>query len=192
MKLLFIDCETTGLDPDKHALIQVAAIIEIDGQVKEELNVKMKPYKGQLVSGQALETTGIKLADLEGFPAPEEGYKQILGLFDRYIDKFNKLDKFHMVGQNPRFDHEFLNEFFYRNGNEYLYSYIKYHLIDLVALSAAMIMAGKMPLKDMKLETVATHLGIEHDAHDALSDIRVTREIFYRYINFIKASEAKL
>lgn len=34
MKILWIDTETTGLDPDKHGIIQLAMIVDIDGQIK--------------------------------------------------------------------------------------------------------------------------------------------------------------
>jgi DNA polymerase III epsilon subunit-like protein len=35
-KTLYIDTETTGTDPAKHGLIQLACIAEIDGEVAEE------------------------------------------------------------------------------------------------------------------------------------------------------------
>jgi exonuclease I len=42
---------------------------------------------------------------------------------------------------------------------------------------------GEITLQNYKLETVAGHFGIELKAHDALSDVKATREIIRKVLS---------
>ena len=48
MKEIFLDLETTGTKPDRHSIRQIAAIIRIDGEIKETLDIRVKPYKEEV------------------------------------------------------------------------------------------------------------------------------------------------
>ena len=186
MKLLYLDCETTGIDPFKNGLIQVAGLLEIDGEVKEEFNFKCRPFPGKLISEDALKANGVTLEELKVLPDPKEVYQKLLAIFDKYVDRYAKEDKFYQVGQNTKFDYDFLSQWFKDNGNKYFYAYVRYHLIDLIQATALFHVAGKMNLVNMKLETVAQFFRIDFKAHDALEDIKTARKIFYRYVELMK------
>lgn len=189
MKLLFLDTETTGTDPKKHGVIQIAGIVEIDGDIKEEFNFKCQPFPGQLISQDALKINGITLEQIKTFPMPGDTYKELETIFSKHIDRYDKTDKFYLVGQNIRFDYDMLTEFFMRNSNPYLYGYISYHLIDLIAITAMFTLAGKLKTANMKLMSIAEAMGIKFNAHDAMEDIKVCHEIFHRYKNIISKGE---
>lgn len=186
MKLIFIDTETTGTDPVKNGIVQIAGIIEIDGVVVEEFNLKCRPFEGQTYTAKALEVIGKSVEEIKEYPDPREAYRTLIKIFDKHINRYDKNDKFHMVGQNTKFDYDFLTEFFRMNMNKFFYAYVAYHLIDLIQATALFSVAGKMKLQNMKLQTVADYFGIKFGAHDALEDIRTTREIFYRFTDLIK------
>ena len=186
MKMLFIDLETTGTEPGRHGVVQIAGIIEIDGKVVEEFELKSHPFPGQTYDSEALRVIGKTEEEIGSYPEPHLAYKAIVCLFNKYIDRYNKADKLHMVGQNPRFDYDFLTAFFQNNGDKFLYAYIKYHLIDLIAATALFQAAGKIKVPNMKLETVSSYFGIEYKAHDAKEDVRITRKLYYTYVNLIK------
>lgn len=188
MKLLFLDTETTGLEVGKHGVIQISGVIEIDGEVKETFDIRCRPFPGQMVSQQALKVQDLTHERIITFQTPEEAYKKLLPIFDKYIDRYNKEDKFFLVGQNTKFDYDMLTEWFKRNGNNFLYAYIFYYLIDIVQISALFKMAGIINPENMKLKTLAKCFGIEFKAHDALEDIQATREMFHWYVKTIKLS----
>ncbi len=192
MKLLFLDTETTGLDPEKHAVIQISGIVEIDGEVKEEFDLRCKPFHGEMVSKEALAVNGITMAQLMAFDDPDKTHRRFYTLLDKYCNRYDKKTKFTMVGQNPKFDYDFLNKWFRKNGDIYWYSYVDYHLIDLIAATALMSLAGRLKVENMKLATVAAALGIEHQAHDALGDIRATRAAFHKYIDMARIQDKQL
>ena len=186
MKLLFLDTETTGLDPSKNGIIQIAGMVEIDGEVKEEFDLRVKPFPGQVISEEALKVTGKTVEEIQTYTEPLIGYRSFTEMLDKYVDKFNRADKFYMVGQNTKFDYDFMTEWFKRNGNPYFYGYVNYHLLDVIQATALFTVAGKMKLQNMKLGTVCEHFGIPLKAHDALEDIRATRQVFYKYVDMIK------
>ncbi len=184
--MLFIDLETTGVEPGKHGVVQIAGIIEIDGKIAEEFEFKSRLFPGQVSEPQALQVIGRTAEEIAGYPEPRLAYEGLAGIFNKYIDRYDKTDKLHMAGQNPRFDYDFLTAFFQNNGNQFLYAYIQFHLIDLMAATALFQAAGKMKVPNMKLETVSSYFGIQYKAHDAKEDVRVTRELYHTYVNLIK------
>ena len=53
-KVLYFDTETTGLDAGKHGIIQLAALMEIGGEIVETFNMKFQPHEGALINPEAL------------------------------------------------------------------------------------------------------------------------------------------
>lgn len=189
MKLLMLDTETTGLDPLKNGVIQIAGIIDIDGEVKEEFNFRVRPFKGDIIDLRALEVNGVSRADLEGFDAPEAVYERLRGILTRYVDRFNRKDKFYAVGQNIGFDIGFLREFFRKNKDIYFGSFVHYQMVDLIPISVLMKLAGRVKLDNFKLATVMQALGESEQTHDALHDVRAVRKIFYEYVSWVRVGK---
>jgi DNA polymerase-3 subunit epsilon len=186
MKFLFCDTETSGLDPVINAPIQISGIIDIDGIVQEEFDFYVKPFPNKKIDDYALKVNNLTKEKIETFEEPRVVYNKILSIFDKYVDKYNKQDKFFIVGQNISFDYSMLDQFFKDNGNKYFYSYVDYHKIDLIAISTLMKLAGKIQIDNLKLETCAKAFNIEFGAHNSMEDIRVTRELFYKYLDIVK------
>lgn len=67
MKRCYIDVETTGTNPAKHGIIQLAGKIVIDGVEKNSFDFKMKPFPGQEVEEEALKVTGTTREMIEGY-----------------------------------------------------------------------------------------------------------------------------
>jgi DNA polymerase-3 subunit epsilon len=183
MKILYFDTETTGTSAWKHDITQFAAIIEIDGVVKEEVNFRCQPTRWENIDPKALETTGVSIEQLRQLQPAKEMFKQIKALFDKYIPKYTKMpDKFYPAGHNVQFDLDFLNAFFKTHGSPDdqkwgITSYQNWRAHDSRVFGNFLGAAGKLPCQDMKLGTLCDHFGIEINAHDALSDIRATRAV---------------
>ena len=107
----------------------------------------------------------------------KEGYNELTKLFGKYIDKFNKNDKFTAIGYNVKFDMDFLSNFFKKNNDKFFGSWISWYALDPMQICFFYDFIGILKLNNYKLGTVCEHFGIELDAHDALNDIRATREV---------------
>jgi DNA polymerase III subunit epsilon len=181
MKILYFDTETTGVDCSRNEITQFAAIIEIDGVIKEEINWRCQPTRWECVDQGALMTTGITLEQLKTYQPADKMFADIKRLFQKYIPKYTKMpDKFYPAGHNVQFDLDFLNAFFKLHGNADdkqwgITSYQNWRALDSRVFANFLHANGYLNLQDVKLSTLARHFNIDIEAHDALSDIKATR-----------------
>lgn len=180
MKLLYFDTETTGLDVLRHNIVEIAMIVEIDKEVVYQTSINMQPITWDNISSEALEVTGLTIEKLKTFQTPQAGYQQILTVLDKYIDKYNTADKFHLAGYNVNFDLDMLQSLFKAMGNNYLGSYITWRCLDPYHHVQEMIIRGEINPVNAKLETIANLYQIPIEAHNALSDALAARELIYK------------
>ena len=188
-KIIFIDTETGGVNPEKAALIQLSGIIRIDKKDVEKFNFYIKPFENSEVNEKALEVQGRTLEELktEKYVEEKEVYKQFIKLLDKYIDKYDKTDKFIVAGYNVRFDVDVLKAFFQRHGNNFLFSYLDSSMLDPLYSIRLLQIAEVLPvLENNKLETWCKHFGIELKAHDSLEDIEATKKLIGKLISLIR------
>lgn len=188
-KIIFIDTETGGVNPEKAALIQLSGIIRIDKKDVEKFNFFIKPFENSEVNEKALEVQGRTLEELktDKYVEEKEVYKQFINLLDKYIDKYDKSDKFIVAGYNVRFDVDILKAFFQRHGNNFLFSYLDSSMLDPLYSIRLLQIAEILPvLENNKLETWCKHFGIELKAHDSLEDIEATKKLIGKLISLIR------
>lgn len=185
-KLCFIDTETTGTDPKKHGLIQLAGIIVVGGSELESFDFRPAPFESDVIDDSALAVNGVArdgLAKLEKPSIVHDAFQTILG---GHVDKFEKRDKFFFVGYNASFDMDFVRAFFVKCGNVYFGSWFFFPPIDVMNLAAVRLMDERPMMLNFKLGTVADALGLKTEGalHDALTDVRLTKELFYKLREF--------
>lgn len=176
-KALFFDTETTGLNPWKNDICQIACLIEIDGEIKAEFESKVRPFNIDNCDQKALDIHGYTVKDLEKFPAADKVHLKIKDFWGRFINKYDKMDKFTPIGYNVRFDMDFTQNFFKKNNDSYFSSFVNWKTVDPMYKLYEMDYQGKISLPNYKLVTVCQHFGIEIKAHDAMGDIKATREL---------------
>ena len=188
-KIIFIDTETGGVNPEKAALIQLSGIIRIDKKDVEKFNFYIKPFENSEVTEKALEVQGRTLEELktDKYVEEKEVYKQFIKLLDKYIDKYDRTDKFIVAGYNVRFDVDILKAFFQRHGNNFLFSYLDSSMLDPLYSIRLLQIAEVLPvLENNKLETWCKHFGIELKTHDSLEDIEATKKLIGKLISLIR------
>ncbi len=182
MKLFFFDLETTGVMHWKNGIHQISGCIEIDGVVKETFDFKVQPNPKAVIDDQALEVGGVTLEQVNAYPPMREVYNRLITMLSKYIDKYNKSDKFHLVGyNNASFDNQFLRAFFVQNGDNYFGSWFWSSSIDVMVLAAHYLMKVRHEMIDFKLKSVFEKcLGAydEKKLHDATYDIELTRSLY--------------
>lgn len=182
MKLLFFDLETTGVNPGKNGIHQISGMIEIDGVEKERFDFHVQPNPKAVIEEQALSVAGVTREEVMAYPSMGEVYNQLISMLGKYVDKFNKTDKFFLVGyNNASFDNQFLRGFFLQNGDKYFGSWFWSNSIDVMVLASHHLANRRKDMENFKLATVAKFMGVNVDdeaLHDAFYDIYLTREIY--------------
>lgn len=185
MKLFFADTETTGLDPLRNEAFQLAFIVEVDGKVVCEKNIRMRPARPENADAKALEVTKKTLAELATYPLRQQAYREFTETLAKFVDKYDKNDKLVWVGQNPEFDVRFVRSFFKEHNDNYFGSWFDSRPADLISLAVAAKVKGLINPENFKLGTLAAEFGIKFDAHDALADVRATRQVWQRLSAFL-------
>lgn len=178
-KILWVDTETTGLSAKKHSVWQIAAIAEIDGKIRDKVDIKMNPPGDVEIDPEALERGGVTRETLYGYDSYAIGHQSLIALLSRYVDRFDKADKFVMAGYNVHFDYEFLRAFFMRLKDKFFGSWFFWPQLDVATYVAQATADGRLRLPNYKLETVCGALSIPIRPHDALSDVGATRHLYY-------------
>ncbi len=194
MKEFFFDLETTGVKYWKNGIHQIAGAIVIDGTLTEEFNFKVRPNPNATIEEEALSIAGVTKQQIMQYPPMEDVYNSLIALLGKYIDKYDKYDKFFLIGyNNSSFDNQFLRAFFTQNGDNYFGSWFWSSQIDVMVLAAFELMSERAKMENFKLMTVAKQIGLSIDEtklHDASYDIQLTIQI-YNAIQEKKLSKVK-
>jgi len=188
MKVFAFDVETTGTEPLKHEIVQLAGKIFINGNEKEDINLLFRPENIYAIDQKALEIIGKTEDELKQYPHKSNGFKKLIEVLDRYVDKYNPDDKFYFCGYNVSFDILFLRDLFetfnigLKKKKYYFGSYFWWYntdpRIDPFSFLQMYKIKYDIPIKNLKLSSVCKHFGVRLDnAHDALADIEATLEL---------------
>jgi DNA polymerase III epsilon subunit-like protein len=185
-KILWVDLETTGTNPEKHAIIQIAALVDSGNEILGKFNQELAPHEGALITAEALVIQNTTVADIKNRPDPRVVYHTFLEFMEAFIDKFNYKDKFVIAGYNVSFDVQFLRSFFTRQGDKFFGSWFWWPALDVASFVAKYMSETSFIPQNFKLETLCNHFGLPLKAHDALQDIWATRELYHRLTGGIK------
>jgi DNA polymerase-3 subunit epsilon len=194
-KLLFIDVETTGVNPERNGLTQISGCVQIGSEIKESFDYFVRPFLQDEIEDTALEVTGINRRQLlqpdhpnflavpgQHFEDARTIYLRLAEMLGRYVDQYKKNDKFQFVGYNAHsFDMPFMRRFWEKNGDRYFGSWFWYPCLDVMLVWAQILQPVRAELTNFKLATVARYCGINVDdnrLHDSHYDIELTRELW--------------
>ncbi len=174
----FLDTETTGLDPEKHEIIEIGCVLvqlkntngENVFEVIEEFEYKVKPEKIEIADPVALRVNGYNEADWI--------FALKLSEVMKIVSK--KTKNAILVGHNVAFDYAFLQNAFAKTGEENL---MHYHKLDTISMAfAKLCMEGE--IGGYSLHKLTEKFGIVNtNAHTALADARATFELFKKLVS---------
>jgi len=163
---VWLDTETTGLNPNLNDIIEIAIIrVENDGSEKV-MHLFINVERPDNARPRALEINGY---------TPEKWAER--GALDgaeawRQIAESGILEEAIIAGQNVRFDAAFINASFERHGIE---SRMDYHLYDTCTLALEHLRPW---VTSISLVPLCVALGVPVvDAHTALADTRMTMAV---------------
>ena len=184
MKIIYVDTETTGATPsgpNAHDVVQLAVIVEIDGQIVERLTLECAPFRPTNYEPEALSITGTTMGQLLLRPDPTATYKKFTDLLHKYRSKYDKKDRFFFVAYNAQFDYQVLIEQAKKAGDEWFMTNFWSPPICVMMAAANILMPVRDQMPNFKLQTVCKYCEIEFDnnaAHDALYDLSKTVELY--------------
>ncbi len=152
-----VDIETTGLDPKKDKITEIAAVRVEGGQVRESFHRLVNP-------GRKLEERIVSLTGLTDEMLKEAPYIQdVMGEFLAFETTGC------LLGHSILFDYSFLKRAAVNGRKEF-----ERVGIDTLAISRKYL----QELESRSLPYLCSYFGIAHHAHRALSDVEATLELY--------------
>ena len=168
--ILFIDFEMTGLDVDKHEIVEIGALLvrQPDFAIINSYYTKVLPVHVETADPKALRLINYSPKNW----VDAISLKQALEELSRFAPNCT------LAGWCVQNEWDFLNFALNQESLPYFYSH---HLIEVFTLAYAHFYQDPN-LKFINLSWVARRLGIHIDQHKPDSDIRATYEIFLRLL----------
>lgn len=190
IKIFSFDTETSGLDPKKNGIHQIAGRIYVDYKLKKEFYQDVKLIPGDEYSKEALAVSHKTPEDIvsDSHCDGSKMYQALIKALSAHCDKFNKADKYFVLGYNVNFDTDFVRQFFAKNGDNYYGSWFWSANLDVMVLAQQHLIHDRHKMANFQLGTVANHLGIEvieDNLHNAMGDVNL-HESIYEKITGIK------
>jgi DNA polymerase III epsilon subunit-like protein len=170
MGVVFLDTETTGLDPDRHEIWELAFILGIG----QEYEFRFRPDLAvadpmALRIGRFYERSP---RSSDPFTKDERGYWSDPRQAASTVAQ--RLDGQHLVGAAPSFDAAFLGPWLRRHGQAATWHY---HLVDVEALAAGKLGWGPPWNSDELSKAIGVDPSL-FDRHTALGDARWAKAVY--------------
>lgn len=179
---IFYDIETTGLNPRKHSMHQLAGLIEIDNEVVGQFDIHMRPHPKAEISDEALAVAHVTRDQILAYPEMAEAHKQLLKVLNKHIPRYKKGVKAYLAGFNNKgFADQFLRSWFSQNDDPFFSTFFWSNSLDASVFASQYLMDRRPKMKNFQLGTVAEELGLPVQGpslHNALYDARLVRQIY--------------
>lgn len=167
-KLLVVDLETTGLDPNSDSIIQIGACLLSRKVLREEQCMTTLVQPTSPISRESQAIHGLTPEDLDNAPT--------LANAIRKLEDLAPPSKVFLCGHNISFDTAFLKAAYRQLDREYPYDY---HTVDLWSVANFVFSANGLNPPNYRLDTLAGLYNIGRDRHhDALQDVQITAKVF--------------
>jgi len=167
---VWLDLETSGLDPVENGIVEIGAVLTQQGKQKKIFSQTCNP--GDVaISEYAMKVNGLSIEQLHH----EDPINEVLARFDAEVE-----NKAVPCGWNiASFDLPFLKEAYKKAGLKWRFDY---HVIDMMCCANWMAASGVLEgNRGTGLQAMAKYLGIDSEsfgaAHRALPDVYVTMAV---------------
>lgn len=185
---LFVDVESTGLDPKHAELIEFGAVAYQNQKKIAEIELKIEPFRENYSLG-AFEVNRLSPKEFENFTNPLEAAHEIA----EFLVDLPKAYRGSLLfcGHNVSFDFGFVNEFMRKAGYQDFSSYIG-RKIDTFSIAKFLIDSGTLVADKPGLASVATALKLDYDSnkhHSALYDAKLSAKAYFSMMDLVKGQK---
>ena len=187
MNLLFLDTETSGLDPQSNGILQLSAEFHSDGKLVNSFNERIKHDSIKVDLG-ALKVNRIKLGQVDSLGLPHDF---VMAKFvDWLLMLHEQYSNIVVVGHNLSFDVNFIKAALQKMGCYNVDAVLPYRVIDTSGLARFLASLGVKELDEVfnaaqgsSLAAIAKGLGLKvpTELHNSAVDVELTAAVFYKF-----------
>lgn len=179
-RLLFIDVETGGLDPNRHSLLSLALVVWEDMKIidSQEFLINDGIFN---VTEEALSINKIEIEKHKRIAiSPSLAIEKILLFINRHFPQQGKIT---LAGHNVQFDISFFKIFFTKNKQEFS-TFFSHRIIDTSSILYYLYLTGHIKQKAISSDEAFDYFGIKVEGrHTAIGDAIATAKLFTELLN---------
>jgi len=182
-RLLFVDTETGGLNPNKHSLLSLAMVVWEDMEIIDSQEILINDGKLSVTA----EALSINKIDIEKHKQSAISPSQAIDQLFIFISKhFPEKRKITLAGHNVHFDVNFLRFFFSKN-NENFSKFFSHRIIDTSSILYYLYLAGHLKHRAISSDEAFDLFEIKVEGrHTALGDAIATAKLFTKLLYLTK------
>lgn len=192
-KLLVIDTETGGLDPQTHSILSLAGVVWDNGRLTDSVEVLIAE-PNIVVTPEAMRVNRINLDQHRRHAlAPQEALNRFMVFLEQHFGPRPFKPKIDLVGHNTHFDIAFVNRLF-RFTNLQFEDMFSHRVLDTASIARFFILANKISISSAASSEAFRYFGIEvpeEKRHTALGDAIATAELFTKLLDLAKTCDVK-
>jgi DNA polymerase III subunit epsilon len=179
-RLLFIDTETGGLDPDKHSLLSVGMVVWEDRQIIDSTEILLNDG----ILSVTAEALAINKIDIEKHKqsalSPSRAMDEILSFIGKHFPGQGKIT---LAGHNVHFDAAFLKSFFSASNKDFS-QFFSHRIIDTSSILYYLYLAGRIKQRAISSDEAFALFDIKVEGrHTALGDAIATAKLFTKLLS---------
>jgi len=188
-QLFICDTETTGLDAYKNDIIELS-LLRLNDEVQKTWFVK--PMNLDNISTDALRVNGHKIEDIKhetkyGRDTYLDPKKVIVEVENWIMESGASREEVFLIGQNINFDKNMLEQLWKKCGEEDSFPFGR-RTLDTMQFEVLMDLAKGVKSESYSLSNIIKKYGIKTEkAHSASADVRATKELFVKQLDFLKS-----
>jgi len=172
--LIFVDTETGGLDPNVHAIVEIAfAVTDLDGNnISKKMDFKV--LSQGIITPEAAK---INKYDEEVWGKEAINFKDFMNIFN-YC--FTNDKRFQWAGSNPKFDYDFIAASCIRDNIKFEPSLFSHHFLDVGSMCWPLFYSSKT--LGIRQSDLSTYFNLGEQKHGAAADVDQCIKIYQRFI----------
>lgn len=189
MKLVVVDTETGGLDPQVHSLLSVGmwTLDTVERTIYNPLYFLVREPHIVTVP-QAMEVNGLGVEDIEKDGLDPHSALHVIRNYCRDLG-----DKPSPVGHNIAFDIAFLNRLVRLTDTEDLGLPFHYRTVDVPSVLTTLYLAGVLPSDISSSQKALKYFGMERGSvHNALHDAECTGKVYLKLLGMLDSANTIL
>jgi DNA polymerase III subunit epsilon len=186
-RLVVFDMEMGGLDPCKHSVLSLGAVIWQDRRIIDSFEVFVRERE-IVAEPAAIEVNKIDLQWLQEHGCePAEAICRFHDFLARHFGAVPGQEKIVLAGHNLHVDLGFLRRLYGAVGLNHE-QYFSHRVLDTAGVLRFLHLAGRLPVASAGLGDALTHFGIESAAsvrHTALGDATLTAYLLNKLLDVV-------
>ena len=192
-KLIVVDTETGGLDPARHSILSVAAVVWDSAELGDACEFFVAESVVEVAPTAILRNNiDVSWVCRNGI-SPAAAVEKLNSFLEFHFPGLKDGQRVALAGHNVAFDVGFLKRLYRLAGADYE-KVFSHRVLDTASVARFLMLAGRLAVSGVGLDELLTHFGLTADLderHSALGDAKVTAQLLQELVKLVNLDASR-